>query len=104
MCDLQLLPCQEEPAPMPCCGQDATPLPRRAAERLLAAMRRTEKSAEAALAETADDTGRRLALLEISVALGPLQRARSDAAMRLLVLAHAGRARRAYARAYGGKR
>src|SRR5919198_122982 len=95
-CDLQLLPCQEGPALVNGGGLDGRPASRRAAERLLAAMRRTEGSAQAATVRTVDDIARRLALLEVTVALGMLLRAKSDVASRLLILAHAGRARRAY--------
>jgi hypothetical protein len=103
-CDLQLLPSQEEPAPINGSGLDPRPTSRRAAERLLAAMRRTEAGAQAATSGARDDTARRLALLEVTVALGTLLRAKSEVATRLLVLAHAGRARRAYAQAHGGKK
>jgi len=103
-CDLQLLPCQEEPATVYSGGPDHGPTSHRAAERLLAAMRRVEASAQVAAIRAVDDTTRRLALLDVTVALGTLVRVKSEVATRLLVLAHAGRARRAYAQARGGKK
>ncbi|HEV8388696.1 MAG TPA: hypothetical protein VGQ35_02580 [Dongiaceae bacterium] len=109
MCDLQLLPCQEVPARTTmtraeAAKLDAAQLQRRAAERTLADVRRAELRAEATISHAAGKAVKRLALLEVGAALDRLQTMKTEIAARLLLLAHAGRARAAYAQAHGGRK